>query len=581
MNLLNNKEIRFRPGPASVDRSHGHYSYAPLLGILIIAFALRLWCVIFLTGTIDTEGAEYARIAENLFGGRGYTGISAPGKDLMFPPLFPVLIGAVRMITGQVELAGRVVSLLMGTLLVLPVYLIGQHLYGRRVGLLAAALAACHPLMVNFSAAVYCEMTYLALLLMALYGSFRSLRLQSSRSFVFTGVCFGLAYLTRPEAIVCLFAASLLSLVYFWKTEPRRLQSLGARLLWMPIVFTALAGPYIVWLHAQTGQWRLEGKSPLNYLTISRLLEGANLHEVACRVDDDLNERGIWNQAAVVTVRSARFEPREVGRYILARSKEAFQYPKDQLTGSLVFGSPPLFALAMVGLFRRRWDGEAAANQLVLLAVLGASCGALLWIHYFSIRFLLVFLPILLVWASNGIFGVAEWARQTLRLPRVCGALNLRWTDLLAGGFATVIPLFSLTAVGNVNELRAFNAESRPLQNAGEWLGGYVPGPKKIMDTATTIAFHAGAQYMPLPYCASAVALRYFDKKNVDFIVLRNLDASSRPYLKDWIARGIPSARATLIKTVETPVNGRIQIYRWSRPGEDEAGKSSAAGAGL
>jgi hypothetical protein len=78
-------------------------SRLPLLLILLLAFSLRLLTARFLTGPIDSEGAEYARIAENLLSGNGYVGIATPGKELMFPPLFPLLIAAVSLLTHQSE----------------------------------------------------------------------------------------------------------------------------------------------------------------------------------------------------------------------------------------------------------------------------------------------------------------------------------------------------------------------------------------------------------------------------------------------------------------------------------------------
>jgi hypothetical protein len=49
---------------------------------------------------------------------KGYTGIAAEGAQLVFPPLFPLLIAAVSLITGDAEIAGRAVSIIFGSLLV-------------------------------------------------------------------------------------------------------------------------------------------------------------------------------------------------------------------------------------------------------------------------------------------------------------------------------------------------------------------------------------------------------------------------------------------------------------------------------
>src|ERR1700732_2587699 len=159
-----------RLGPAGYARCPGGALLAalrtaivgrlPLLLILLLAFALRLLSARFLMGSIDSEGAESARIAENLLNGNGYVGIAIPGTELMFPPLFPLLIAAVSLLTHQSETAGRLISVTMGTLLVLPVYFIALSLYNRRVSYVAAMLTACHPLLVGYSATVFSETTY-------------------------------------------------------------------------------------------------------------------------------------------------------------------------------------------------------------------------------------------------------------------------------------------------------------------------------------------------------------------------------------------------------------------------------------
>jgi hypothetical protein len=77
------------------------------IAILAVGFTLRLVAVVSFTGPIDPEGAEYARIAENLVAGHGYVGIATPGTQLIFPPLFPFMIAAVSLVTGQAELADR------------------------------------------------------------------------------------------------------------------------------------------------------------------------------------------------------------------------------------------------------------------------------------------------------------------------------------------------------------------------------------------------------------------------------------------------------------------------------------------
>lgn len=41
-----------------------------LISIVVVALILRAFFAVYFTGAIDTEGAEYARIAQNLLSGR-------------------------------------------------------------------------------------------------------------------------------------------------------------------------------------------------------------------------------------------------------------------------------------------------------------------------------------------------------------------------------------------------------------------------------------------------------------------------------------------------------------------------------
>ena len=139
---------------------------------------LKLWG----TGAIESEGAEYARIAENLRKGVGYVGIVTPGPELMFPPLFPLLISGVSFFTGSYVRAGRLVSLILGTLLPLPAFGIASRLFNRRVGFVAAVLVMLHPLLINLSFTVLTEGPYATLLLSTVYLVLRALDRPSIRS---------------------------------------------------------------------------------------------------------------------------------------------------------------------------------------------------------------------------------------------------------------------------------------------------------------------------------------------------------------------------------------------------------------
>ena len=554
---------------ASVQRGGRFLSSLAL--VLTIAFALRFGWAAFATGTIDFEGAEYARLAKNLASGRGYVGIDTPGKNLMFPPLYPFLIAAATVATHNEEQAARLISVVMGTALPLVIYAVGRRLYNHKIALIAAALIAVHPLLVGFSAMGYCETTYITLLFTAVYWTIRAFRSATSPSFAMAGAFFGLAYLTRAEAVIFPLAAFALALLYVWQRGTSFPFRIAQRSLLLPGMFLVLAVPYLLWLHSQTGQWRIEGKSPLNYVTAREIVNGVAFSDAHYGVDADLKERGVWIQSNLTTIQATHFRPFEFARYLQARSKDIIAYTKDTLTGSAIFGSPPLFAFAVLGLFRKRWDHLHAVSQLLLWVIMVVSSAALFGIYYLSPRFFLVLAPIFVLWASNGIVAFTMWARSAVRL--FCSSpVKIRW---IAGGLATLlagmIPVVSAPRAAILSEIYTFNRASLPLKGAGEWLNAYAPGQKTVMDASTTVSFYASADWAPFPYCSSDVAMRYLDKRGVNFIVIRDRALNSRPYLKTWIETGIPSSRARLIYNAKAPELGRILIYEWEPVSQERA----------
>src|SRR5262249_38664598 len=146
------------------------------------------------TGTIESEGAEYAKMAENLRQGVGLVGLVSPGPQVLFNPLYPWLIAGASFFVHDFELAGRLVSIVMGSLLPLAVYGLASRLFNQRVGIVAGLLSALHPLSVYLSFMVYSEGPYATLFLFAAYLVVRAIDVGSTRAWLLAGAMFGLGY---------------------------------------------------------------------------------------------------------------------------------------------------------------------------------------------------------------------------------------------------------------------------------------------------------------------------------------------------------------------------------------------------
>ena len=118
------------------DREKGDIDRKVLLGLLVFAFLLRL-PLLFFPEVIHNDGTEYIRHAKLVLIGN-WSGGKAP-------PLYPALIAFAHLFIPDAERAGILISIIFGTLLILPVVYLGKEMFNARVGILSGLIAAVHP----------------------------------------------------------------------------------------------------------------------------------------------------------------------------------------------------------------------------------------------------------------------------------------------------------------------------------------------------------------------------------------------------------------------------------------------------
>ena len=527
--------------------------------VFLAALGVRALCAVLFTGEIDTEGAEYARIAQNIIVGKGYEGLATEGTQLFFPPLFPLLIAGVSFITGDAEIAGRFLSVLSGASLVYPIYLIARRMFDEAVGLGAAVLIAVHPYLVQFSTTAFCESTYLMLLLTALYLAMSAIDKPTWHRLAVSGGLYGFAYLVRPEAFIFMLVGLVFIVLGRALLGQGDLRAVMRRIPVMPICFFVVASPYIGWLSLQTGQLRMEGKSLLNVATELQIQQGLPLEEAAFKVGKDLTAQGVWNQPNINIVRSHSLSSRELITMIVNKSKEVMRNLYKSVATSLEFGSPALFALAVLGFLGGLSRRSVVLDQLHLLSLLALSTFATFFIYYSALRFYLLFLLFFCIWASAATTRLILWARKSAamlglgaRRQAIAGAV----AQILAGA-AVVIPSAAwtypeFTEARGTRSREALSANLAASQTS-----------MRVADVETPFAFHANAGFVWLPYCDETTALRYLEKMRVTHVIVRSDELGSRPYLKKWMEKGVPNSH--LVARTTSGTGDIVQIYDLQR----------------
>ncbi len=183
-----------RPSPGY---DHGRIWFGLALGLGLV---LRLAILTQTTG-LNTEVVDeqhYLQLATNLLQGNGFAW--GPG-DLtsIRPPLYPALLVAAGMRTGQVDLqAVRAAQIGLALLTTFLVYKTGRMAFGRAAARLSASLFWLYPTLIFFNFLILTETLFTFLLVLMLYCSLRLLRSPGSWKLALAcGIVVGLAALAR------------------------------------------------------------------------------------------------------------------------------------------------------------------------------------------------------------------------------------------------------------------------------------------------------------------------------------------------------------------------------------------------
>lgn len=184
-----------------------------LIAIVALALLVRVGFVLATDYTPAQDAEDYDRIAKSIAGGDGYppTTYGTPGTASAFrSPGFPYTLGAVYWVSGNDWTAARLFGAALGAVTVLLIFLLGSWLRDRTTGLVAAAIAAVYPPLINISAVLLTEGLFIPLMLGALVAALAYRRSAGSlRWALAAGVLCGLAGLTRQNGLLLLIPCAI------------------------------------------------------------------------------------------------------------------------------------------------------------------------------------------------------------------------------------------------------------------------------------------------------------------------------------------------------------------------------------
>jgi hypothetical protein len=467
--------------------------------LTFLACGFRVYSLQFFH-VISTDGTSYVGAARAL--GQGELGgIGTYG-------FYSVLIWIAGWFIHDLELAGRVVSIICGSLLPIPLYLLGRDMFSRRTALCASLIAVVWPPLVASSCEVMTQASYDVIQLTGIYLLWRMFRHPSTMTGIMAGFCVGLTYLTRPEGIL-LFLLVPLPLLFFHRRELRTNRSVLAAYL---ATFFLLFGLNILLVHKITGEWQLSAK------TDSALNDALSYYLKL----PDLNYLPGYEPKGYLEI------IRDHPRFIWVNSLKNL---KEMVTILPLW----LWGLIGIGFLAEGFKPEKNLSRLFLLTTL-APLGVLIVFYYVSTGYTEAYLPALFLWAALGLLTL-----ERLAMGKVADGLGERWRTH-AGRLPLAVVLSLLYALQLFSsQLRAdvsdadYQWESddgrRAEKHIGLLLKESLP-PGKIMTRWARIAFYAEREWANIPAGVDYDSIIRTARENgVRFLVADGVLYSNRPAL--------------------------------------------------
>jgi len=394
-----------------------------------------------------------------------------PAKALasVFSPLYPWIVSIIHRLIPDWELAGNIVSAILGSAAVVSVYLMTREAFERSdVALGAAVLVAIHPEMAAYSASVRTEAGFIFFLTMAVWLLIAGLKKERIALVAAAGLIGGLAYLYRTEAIgLLMFGVGFMLVAALWWRQWSSIWPIAASTIFA-VAFLVVASPYLIYLREATGHW-----------SVGREFTAAMMYGMGTVAPDSLAWQRLGYSTSVSPFAPMFANPR---LYLEKVGADFF----GSLYGFTQALGPLLSILLIVGLWWRRRAiptnlGEALLALLTAFYIVGFS------FSYTGARFMLHLIPFSFGWVMIGLVTMSEGLSRVTadrRFPRI----------------PQYAPAIALALVLLPQTLWPIGYDMRGVRYAGEEIARRTGGkPGAVAARDGRFAYYAGSAFILLP----------------------------------------------------------------------------------
>lgn len=485
-----------------------------IIALIVRLISLHYYHFIGVDGGVD--GVGYAVSGKNLFSGLGYSIQGAP--QLVLHPLYSILIGVSWFFTQNLEFSGQIVSVIAGSLLIIPVFYLTRGMYGRKAGLWAAIFVVICPPLIFGSTEVRLASLYTLLLLTTVAIGWKALGSKYLLWWALTGLMLALSYLTRSEAIMFLPIFLLLCLLLSkFKTSysSSMIKLIVLRSAVLLTVFVLVSFPFWYFLHRHTDKWIFTGRAAYTFLGYyGDSWEEANFELVsnpeAARLEW-LEQGGLLN--FVISNRQellARWGYNMVSLWSGEdKQSQSLGISPWIVRGGLIF----LILFISFGFIKFVRARHIAIKHIYLLIIASSS----LIYFFFGIdwRYFYPYFPFLLIALALVVIMLQNWSRR-----------NIIHRSKTFVKIAVYLPLgILLLAMGSYSGVlmgKKLSYAPYEYKIVGQWMKENIDDieNKIIMSRKIGVPFYAEARHEPLYYGEYLGLIEYAKSRKVDYLII-------------------------------------------------------------
>lgn len=441
------------------------------------------------------------------------------------PLFYSVAIAIFSFVTDELLHAAILVSKISVALLIIPTYMLGKELFGRKVGLLSAILVMVMPHVRVIAHSPESEALYTLLLTSSVYLLWLAYKKQSVSLSILTGISFAFAYLTRSEGVFILCFLSFILIILEAKKR-----SLNKRLIislaLVIVTFFISSLPYLLFLRNHYGTWVLGTKTSGIYFWV---------RERSFRDPDP--ERLEWGLSPKGEINLISMTSRDLIEYWLKDPAKSIKVYLINLKGHIPGFIPntssqshfpqvyPVYLAIplLLGLLIRARRRDEMDGDLYLLPVFSVLFIYPLFTEGWA-RYLVNYFPIFAILSASGLNEINDIFIRHAKKENLWGKMISR--DLLLWLLVIIISIYHtwvLLGKRLPEDMKRYNdmkyAMALETKKAGEWAQKRFPTGSNYMVDWTRLPYYLNGRWTAKPVTTYNRMIWYARRNKVDYIV--------------------------------------------------------------